>query len=354
MKELYQQRVAAYPDPTWSNPSPIGTPRIVICAHQPLAGDPRFPHARPRGGETSVAIIRDHLAQRWPVVTLVHGVDDFKRHLCAGDVALTWGNAAAETREACLAKDASYILMVRWWRNVCPLPPGDLRTREIPEAFKREKEPLFRDAHSVVTNNRYASMVVDRIYGHVMKEPSFYSYVPVLGQVRGGGNPGGPIVMVTDGKDLGSEEIVNQLAGLMPDRQFQVVNAKGWAAYDLHSNIHCTNYVDDMDTVWSQAGLLIYPNYKNDVCGTSRVGPEAMRWGVPCLANDRAGICETGMVSIPRDADIATWCSTIEKIYYNYMAFSNRSRTCFEDYGTDRELAFYEKSFELAFREGRV
>ncbi len=320
--------------------------RVVIAAHKPLAGDPRFPDSQPRGGETSVSIIRDHLADTWPVLSIVSGADRFSDYFSESDVVVTWGQAAQEAHDIALPRGIPYILMVRWWRNVCPLPPGDLSTRKIPDEFRASKQRLFDHAAEVIANNRYAAQVVERIYGRECK----ISYVPALGEITAAGNPHGPIVLVTDGKDLGAELIVMKLAKDMPLRRFMVVNASRPEIYSDYSNITVTPYQKSMDPIWREAGIMIYPNYRNDVCGTSRVAPEAMRFGVPCLANDRAGICEKGMISIPRDADVTKWEHTIETIYRNYRAFSDRMHFTFKYYNTPGQLAVYKDAVEAAMR----
>ncbi len=322
--------------------------RVVIAAHKPLAGDPRFPDNQPRGGETSVSIIRDHLADTWPVLSIVAGHDRFSSYFSEGDVIVTWGQAAQETRDIAYPRGLPYILMVRWWRNVSPLPPGDLSTRIIPEEFRASKQNLFDDAAEVIANNQYTAGVVERIYGRKCK----ISYVPALGEVEGVGNPHGPIVLVTDGKDLGAERTVIKLAKDMPLRRFMVVNAIRPDLYSQYTNIATTGYIKNMAEIWLTAGIMIYPNYRNDVCGTSRVAPEAMRYGVPCLANDRAGICEKGMISIPRDADSTKWEHTIETIYRNYRAFSDRMLFTYKYYNTPGQLAVYDKAIREAQRCG--
>lgn len=321
------------------------TPRVVICAHKPLSADPRFPQNRPRGGEKSVGLIRDYLSRHYPVLTAVANTDTFSDHIRPGDVALTWGIAAEETMMACQARGAPFILMVRWFRNVCPVPPvGDLRFRVIPPAFRERKKLLFDRASTVICNNRYTAEVVERIYDR----PCEVSYVPVSGGLAGHGNPEGPVVLVTDGKGLGAERIVLELAGMLPGVQFQIINATSGAPYGKYQNITVLGYTDDMEKIWSQAGIMIYPAY-DDVCGTSRVAPEAMRHGVPCLANDRSGICEKGMISIPRDASSTAWAHTIEKIYSNYPAFSNRMRETYRNYDSPGELSVYHEAIKSAF-----
>lgn len=320
--------------------------RVVIAAHKELVGDTRFPDSKPRGGERSVSIIRDHLAETYPVLTLVKNVDRFTDYLCLDDVVITWGIAADEAAAICRQRGIPYILMVRWWRNVCPLPPGDLSIRNVDAEFRETKQALFDAAAAVITNNQYAAEIVYRIY----RRGCYVSYVPALGEIVASGNPHGPVVLVTDGKDLGAEKLIIELSLEMPLNRFLVVNAAASDVYAAYSNIDTTGYVDDMDQIWRSAGVMIYPNYRNDVCGTSRVAPEAMRYGVPCLANDRAGICEKGMISIPRIAGPKAWRNAIEKIYKNYRAFSDRMHNTYRNYDTPGQLAVFSEAVEAALK----
>ena len=321
--------------------------RVVIAAHRPLAGDPRFEGEKPRGGETSVAIIRDHLALTYPVLVPVHNVDSFASFISESDVILTWGQAAEPAAAAALVRGRPYILMVRWWRNICTLPPGDIMNRTIPPDFKARKQRLIDEAFAVIANNRFTGNVVKYHYGRTCD----VSYVPVTGEVVGNGNRYGPITLVTDDKDLGAVQLISKLAEAMPLHRFLVVNSKRPAYYMNYANISTTGYINDMDALWRTVGILIYPNYRNDVCGTSRVAPEAMRYGIPCLANDRAGICEKGMIPLSRDAEPDEWIAAIERIYADYHTYSDQAITTFEQYDSAKELAVYSRIIKEAFNK---
>jgi hypothetical protein len=76
-----------------------------------------------------------------------------------------------------------------------------------------------------------------------------------------------------------------------------------------------------------------------------------MRFGVPVLANNRAGICEKGIVSIPRDAMPTAWTHTIEKIYRLHPQFVERSQRTFEAYDTPAQLKIYSDAVEAALKQ---
>ena len=257
--------------------------RILLACHKPLSGDPRFPDAKPRGGETSVAGIRDYLAQYWPVSSMVRGHDNFAQYVGQmDDVVLSWGIAALEAAEVCRARDVPHITMVRWWRNVCPLPPGDLMKRDLDKSFIDEHKKLFTDAAAIITNNRYAVKVLKRWYG----VDAIVSYVAVSGKPEIGGDPKGPIIFVTDNKGVRGPETIRGIAHLMPEQRFLVVNA-----FECYSgqNISTLPYQHNMEDIYRGASLLINPIYNHDGCGTGRVMLEAMRYGVPVIGTDRGG-----------------------------------------------------------------
>jgi len=322
--------------------------RVLIAAHKPLAGDPRFV-SQPRGGEKSVGIIRDELSRDYEVITATYKTDDFAELVPDVDVVLTWGRAAPAVVPDCIRTGTPYVMMVRWWRNIAPVPPGNLREREIPNDFYTSKQYLLVNASSVITNNRWSAETIEEIYG-VKAE---HSYVPILGALRPGGSPDGPVVMVTDGKGLGSERMVYLLAHVFPDMMFVVINAKDAKVYRKKDNIKTTDYVEDMSVVWKSAAALIYPHYGNDVCGTSRVGVEAMQYAVPAIANDRCGICEKGMIPVSAEADAEEWAHMLSDVFADWPSYSSLMIEAFDKYDTDAQLAVYRRAIEKAISERR-
>ncbi|KKK46640.1 hypothetical protein LCGC14_3163210, partial [marine sediment metagenome] len=301
----------------------------------PLAGDPRFPTTKPRGGETTVGGIRDYLAQYWPVSAMVRGHDNFSEHIGQmDDVVLTWGVAASEAMDACLIRDVPYILMVRWWRNVAPLPPDDLMKRDLDQSFIEDHKKLFTSAGAVITNNLYAVEVLKRWYGI----EAMVSYVAIFGAPKPGGDPKGPIIFVTDNKGVRGPETIRGIARLIPEREFVVINA-----FEEYSepNISATPYQRDMDSIYRQASILINPIYDHDGCGTGRVMMEAMRYGVPVVGTDRAGLMETGGVSVLRNATPEDWAATILKILSDYTGFQTEARDSFARHNAKAELDVY-------------
>lgn len=316
--------------------------RVVLAAHMPLHGDARFPNAKPRGGETSVGIIRDHLAETWDVLTIVKNVDDFSEHIRKQDVVLTWGIAAEEVMRYCYPRGIPYVLMVRWWRNVCPLPPGDLMKREIDKAFVATHDRLFRRASAIITNNRYSARVLKRWYS----VKAVVSYVSVAGELRPGSNPKGHVLFVTDNKGVRGAETVRAIANLMPSTNFLVVNA--FEEYP-ERNILAIPYQRDMDSIYERVSVLINPIYDHDGCGTGRVMMEAMRHCIPVLGMNRAGLMENGGTKLPRNATANQWARAIENIRSNYPSFQAEACRAFDRHDAMAELDVYTNQIEGLF-----
>lgn len=314
--------------------------KLGIVAHRPLVGDSR---GKPRGGEISMSIIRDAMeAAGIETRVAVHLMDSYAPLNDVGCI-LTWGRAASTASDLAKHLRIPYIVSVRWWRNVVPNVNeiGDLSRASKSTDYFRTR--LFRDAFRTITNNEYSANVLRRMFDI---EP-LVSYVPITTPIGGNGNPKGATLLVTDNKGLGEREVLRGLAEAMPDREFIVVNAH----YKYREpNIEAIRYVDDMETIWPRVGILIYPNYLNDVCGTSRVAAEAMSRGIPAIANDRAGICEKGMLGISRDAFIPDWVAAIETVFQEYEVFSADAVGRMQNYNSDEQLAVYTNAVLEAFQ----
>lgn len=337
--------------------------KILVVAHKhPVLFNPR-------GGEKSMRIIIEHLAKNHEVDVIVkggkkvpqgsvytehngikyqcHSNDEFNIRLqplvYGYDCMLTWGTATPLTAKACIQHNKPYVLMVRWWRLIQPLPPGDLLNRKIDQEFVRRHWHIFQQAKAVITNNIWATKVINRYYDVKAK----VSYVPLADEsIKGFGNSGGPVLLVTPEKGLGELGLVKKLSKQLPHRQFLLVNCKKPELYSQLPNVTATGYVVNMEEVYQKAGILIYPVYNNDVCGTSRVAAEAMQYGIPCIANDRSGICEKGMAKVSRNARPQEWAEAIEYHYERYREVSNLMHASIRRYNTKKQLSVIQKAIE--------
>ena len=283
-------------------------------------------HSEPRGAEKSVAMIAGYLkgCGHDVIITAARGV--FEQVAASADCVLTWATAAPLTHEICTRLGVPYILMIRWWRLIQPLPPGRLLERPIDTEFVERHRPIFEDAHAVVTNNRWATKVIKRYYGVL----AHVSYVPKpSGGVLAAGNPYGSITIITPDKDLGEKDFVSELATLMPEQKFLAVNSGGgWGG----ANVEHMPYAPDMEVVYRRSKFILYPIYHNDVCGTSRVKIEAAQYGVPCIANDRCGFLEQGGVPVSDGAPASEWAERIGRMDGRYPAHSFISGSEFMSY----------------------
>ena len=229
--------------------------RILIAAHK----NPYDPN--PRGGETSVRILADYLKERGHTLAIwCYGGSPTELQSLANDceIILTWGKAAPQV----LALGKPYILMVRFWRNVQPLPVGDLLNDAIDENFQRENQPLFSNAKAVITNNHYSAKVLKRIYG----VDAVVSYVPVIKPE--GVSSGGDYLTIITPEIYGEYELVKKIWSYQPDWKFLIINPLDNSFDDL---INCMVYpYMPINEVLSQTQILLTPTYHHDICGTRR------------------------------------------------------------------------------------
>lgn len=316
--------------------------KILIAAHKhPLLWEPR-------GGEHSMRIIADHLSSQGHRVTVVvrddristRAVGDVKYYsgkwrelpnfVRDCDTVLSWGKAAPEAYLHARRLNRRMILFVRWWRNIQPLPPKDLMTRDLDMEFIRSNQNMFNYC-SVVTNNNYSAEVIKRCYGVT----ATVSYVPVLGGKKP--NPGGKYVtLITPDKGLGEPWLITQLSKLGVN--LLVVNPE--MNLDLYKQlkVEVMPYTSNMLEVWNRTKVLLMPVYGNDICGTTRVVIEAMRHGIPVVANDRCGVGEKVPNLVSREAKGEEWREIIKCVCRDYELHITAAHEVWDDYDTGGQL----------------
>lgn len=320
--------------------------KVLFTCHAHPEGD------NARGGEKSVRMLIEHFIDQGHEVNAMvrdtakdHNWDERKGiyssihpdrfwrqvHLIVHqyDIVITWGLAAKETAEQCRTFGIPYILMVRWWRNIMNVNKGigDLMNDPIDEVWRDNHKALFEDAAGVITNNKYATEVIKRYHEVDAK----VSYVPVAGKICGSGNPKGTITLITPDKGLGEVNLIARLATAMPKELFRLINCGPSSSSLLHdhANVICQSYTSDMPTVYKETKILLYPVYNNDVCGTSRVGMEACRYGIPVIATDRSGLCELGFNKVSRVAGHTIWQQAINRICKEYDHYAELANSTF-------------------------
>lgn len=312
--------------------------KILVICHKPLASH------TPRGGERSVATIVEYLRGRGHEVHTVDVIPK-KELVFRFDLSLTWGWPAVNVAKVCEEAGRPLVLMVRFWKNIAPLPASDLIRRQIDHHFTETRRHLFRYASAIITNSKYAKSVIHRWQPDAVGK-THVSYVPICGNFQQSGDPSGALTIVTP-EVYGEHMLVKELASRLTNNHFQIVNAEEWTRLkfsDIAPSVVARGYMD-MAEAFARTKILLLPVYANDICGTRRVTIEAFRNGIPVIAMDRSGMREKvpPTMLIRHNAGPAEWITKIREIESNYELFQRRARMAWERYDTATELEQLEK-----------
>lgn len=296
----------------------------------------------PRGGELSVRAIVEYLRGKGHEVRVSpvphNGV------MVGADLVLTWGRPALAVSHVCKTHNIPLALMVRFWRNISPLPAGNLMTRKVDDRFASRQKPLFETASAVITNTEYSKKAIER-WQPDAKGKTHVSYVPIMGKFEQSGDKDGYLTIVTP-EIYGELGLLQNLSQLMPNEKFLVVNASPHMQNILSriKNVTVRGYMN-MGEVWSQTKALLIPVYYNDICGTRRSTIEALRNGVPVVALDRCGMSEKipEQMLINHNASWGDWADKIKEINRNYTYFQSTAKRTWEEYDTLKQLEGFEK-----------
>ncbi len=284
-----------------------------------------------------------------------HYTREFER-LCVKfkpDVILSYGLTMKPSSDVAIKLGIPYILGIRWWRCFCSLPPGNMMTRDIEFSITNEFREMFQKAAKVITNNKYAVDVIRRFYGI----EAVSSFVPIIPNTTRSisGNRFGYLLVVTPNKDLGEYDLISKLVKLMPNEKFLLVHvdkAEVGRYKSLGKKITIEGYKEDMAEIYSKAKILLYPAYKNDVCGTSRVIAEAMSYGVPSICNNRSGMDEIHPFLVSRDAKPMEWVTLINHISETYEYHSDIAYKSYLNYDMFSHLdVFVDLINEIIYRD---
>lgn len=296
----------------------------------------------PRGGELSVRAIVEYLKGKGHEVRFSNV--PYNGVIMGADLVLTWGRPALAVADVCKAHGIPLALMVRFWRNISPLPAGNLMTRKVDDRFASRQKPLFETASAVITNTEYSKKVIERWHPSA-KGKTHVSYVPIMGEFEQSGDNDGYLTIVTP-EIYGELRLLQNLSHLMPNEKFLVVNASPHMQELLSQirNVTVCGYMD-MDEVWRQTKALLVPVYYNDICGTRRSTVEALRNGVPVVALDRCGMSEKipEQMLVGHDASWSAWVDKINDINRNYNYFKSIAKRTWEKYDTLKQLEGFEK-----------
>lgn len=243
-----------------------------------------------------------------------------------------------------------YILMVRFWKNVAPLPAGDLMSRQIDRTFTENRQTMFDAASAVITNTRYSAKVIKRWYGR----KAIVSYVPIAGEVEP--LPYGKFLTIISPEIYGEATLISALAQKLPDNEFLIINP--WkhevARFaSMGENVQVFTYRADMREVWAKTRILLLPIYENDICGTRRVTIEGFRHAVPVIANRRCGVWEKipERMMIDREAGADAWIRKIKEVEEKYQTFQKLAVKAFEGYDTAGQLEVFRREILKAVGE---
>jgi glycosyltransferase involved in cell wall biosynthesis len=322
---------------------------LIVCHKHPVK-------YKPRGGERSVRIIAEYLARFHKVICYFpNGKEDYfmqnkvayyegenETGAAEADVILTWGEGAYLTYKLSRKYKIPYVLMVRWFRLIQPLPPGDLMTRKINRSFVTRHKKYFTSAKAIITNNNYSAGIIERYY----KVKSQVSLVPYEGnKMKVGGRYNGTITLISPVKGLGEIGLINSLSMMMRNERFLLVNCPEDLPIN-NANITKLPYTENMKDVWEGTKILLYCAYKNDVCGTSRVAIEAMAYGIPVLCNDRSGLTELIPNFVGKDSGYLAWAKKIQEISSNYQYYTDKATEIFDNYDTNKQLEVIKNAIE--------
>lgn len=296
----------------------------------------------PRGGELSVRAIVEYLREKGHEVGLSSA--PIESNIKEADLVLTWAKPALATALTCYKVRTPLVTMVRFWKNICPLPSGNLMTRAIERQFIEEKAPIFHYSSAIITNNVYAKKVIER-WQPISKGKVHVSFVPIVGEFNQSGDRDGYLTIVTP-EIYGESQLIKELTKLMPNEKFLTVNTSGYNRLLLKDtkSVDIRGYMN-MDEVWRQTKALLLPIYFHDVCGTSRVVIEAIQHGIPVIASDRCGLSEKIPPSmlVSRNAKPEEWSAKITDINTHYRRYCNVAKKNWEKYDTEGNLEKFEK-----------
>lgn len=311
--------------------------RILFVCHKNIHG------TELRGAERSVGNIVRFLE------TKGHHVDAYDRtesHFLKDqvtgddyDIVVSWGKAVEQGLEIAEKIEKPFVMMVRFWRNVSPLPAGDLMERRIVKGFRDRKKHLYKKAAAIITNTNYAKGCIERWYPESHGKV-YTSYVPIMGNVEPRGDKDGHLTIVTP-EIYGEFDVVKYVQNYLPKEKFWVVNTDPFFKRLYESRTVKVDGFVDMTEVWNKTKILLVPCYENDICGTRRVTIEAMRHGVPVLALDRCGMREV----VERQflvRDMPEWVMKIEHINQNWNGYSKLAVNNFMKYDTIGNLETFE------------
>lgn len=316
---------------------------LVVCHKDPYS-------STPRGGETSVRLIIEFLERKKHKVlycvgeTSVLMLGPTKIRDWGIDLILSWGEPAFAAYRVAKQLNIKFVLMVRFWKNICPLPAGRLLERKVDEGFTSGKRPMFEYASAIITNTNYAVKVIER-WQPVSAGKVYCCYVPIEGAYD-------PVERSEDLRQLTiiTPEIYGELALTKylteQGQKVMVINADEW------NRKHFARYTDQVygyvpiDFVWPQTEILLVPAYDNDICGTRRVTIEALRRGIPVITMSESGMSEKVSKEFLVGSEYEEWLKRVQNIRNYSGRYAELVKKNFNRYKSGVELKKFESILE--------
>ena len=270
------------------------------------------------------------------------------------NIGITWSYPAINyLSNACIKNDINYIIFVRWFaefREKRPIGNLLLNKHENLETINKNKN-IFQKAYSIFTNNNWSKQLIYNYYGYNLDVN--VTYVPIEKKnILQNINPI-YILLVTPDKNLGEYELISNLSDLMPNEIFLLINVEinSKCRNIKKHNVIIHDYVKNIDEIYSKTKILLYSAYNDDVCGTSRVAIEAMRFCIPSICNKKCGLDEIIPFTVSENAGFNEWVEQINYINNNYKTCQKICENIYNSYDKKMDLSILLNKINNLFKD---
>ena len=262
------------------------------------------------------------------------------------DVAMVWEIPTLDMWDVCKSRNIPYIVFIRFWHIVAPPPYVNLLEQKQDPEFLKSRKPVFENAHTVISNSLNTAEVIQHLY----QKDSVVSYVPVqkLEKIE---SEQKFVTLINPGKTMGAENLIYEIAKLLPDVQFKVY--QGDPSNDLSENITHAPYCDKTyNYIFKDTKLFLFP-FKGHPCGTGRVVFECYHLDIPVIGSTVAGLPEV----IPKEHlisstdDPAEWVEVIKQVLADLDNEVSKVKNIAEGFAAKDQLDIVYKSVEQAISD---
>ena len=111
------------------------------------------------------------------------------------------------------------------------------------------------------------------------------------------------------------------------------------------------DYVKNIDEIYSKTKILLYSAYNDDVCGTSRVAIEAMRFCIPSICNKKCGLDEIIPFTVSENAGFNEWVEQINYINNNYKTCQKICENIYNSYDKKMDVSILLNKINNLFKD---